>query len=265
MGIPIRHGRSFEPADRDRDVEIVSARTAARVWPGENPIGKRARRGDDGHPVLMEVIGVAADTRTTMGADSPLMVYRTYWKTHNEGTTRNFSLVLRTGQTPTAAATAVRKAIWSIDSELPVPEMTTMRQVIDAAVAQRRFQTILLGGFALAALLLAMIGIYGVISYSMNRRRNEIGIRMALGAQARDVTSMVLRQGDASGHDRIADRLGRCFGVRTRVGSVAVGDSAGQCGGAGQSYSYSCHRRCPGLLGSRPPCRRCRPCDGTAL
>ncbi len=73
--------------------------------------------------------------------------------------------------------------------------MTTMRQVIDAAVAQRRFETMLLGSFALAALLLAVIGIYGVISYSRNRRRNEIGIRMALGAQARDVTGMTLSEG----------------------------------------------------------------------
>lgn len=195
MGIPILQGRSFEPADRDRNVEIVSARTAARVWPGENPIGKRARRGDDNHPVLMEIIGVVADTRTTIGADSPLMVYRTYWKTHNGGATRNFSLVIRTGQTPTSAAPAVRNVIWSLDSELPVPEVTTMQQVITASVAQRRFETGLLGGFALAALLLAVIGIYGVISYSINRRRNEIGIRMALGAEKRQVIGMLLRQG----------------------------------------------------------------------
>lgn len=195
MEIPILRGRAFQPADRTRNVEIVSARTAARVWPGDNPIGQRARRGDDSTPVPMQVVGVVADTRTVMNADPPLMVYRPYWNTSNPGAIRNFSLVIRTGQDPESAATAVRNTIWSLDSELPVPEMTTMRQVISASVAQRRFETMLLGGFAVAALLLAVIGILGVISYAVNRRRNEIGIRMALGARAQDITRMVLRQG----------------------------------------------------------------------
>jgi ABC-type antimicrobial peptide transport system permease subunit len=89
----------------------------------------------------------------------------------------------------------VRNAIWSVDSELPVPEMKTMQRIISDAVSERRFQTTLLAGFALAALLLAVVGIYGVISYSVNRRRNEIAIRMALGARASDVNRMVLAQG----------------------------------------------------------------------
>ena len=195
MGIPILQGRPFQASDRGHNIEIVSARTASRIWPGENPVGKRARRGDDGNPVLMEIAGVVADTRTAMNGDPPLMVYRPYWNTSNPGSIRNVSLVIRTAQDPQSIGKAVRNTIWSLDSELPVPEMTTMQQVITASVAQRRFETALLGGFASAALLLAVIGIYGVISYSMNRRRNEIGIRMALGAEARQVIGMVLTQG----------------------------------------------------------------------
>jgi putative ABC transport system permease protein len=191
LGIPFRSGRPFQSADRKGPVVIVSATTAARIWPGANAIGKHMHKGGQSDP-MAEVVGVVADTRTGMKGDPPpLMVYMPYWFVQDSTAT----LAIRTAQVPAAAANAVRNAIWSVDAELPVPEMKTMQRIISDGVSERRFQATLLAGFALSALLLAVIGIYGVISYSVNRRRNEIAIRMALGATAADVNGLVLRQG----------------------------------------------------------------------
>jgi len=192
LGVPIRAGRAFQSADRNRPVVVVvSATTAARIWPGASPIGKHMRRSDPSEP-LAEVVGVVADTRTAMKGDlPPLMVYVPYWTRLESGA----SLAIRTAQEPEAAASAVRNAIWSVDSQLPVPELKTMQRIISDSVSERRFQTALLAGFALAAVALALVGIYGVISYSVNRRRNEIAIRMALGARPAQVNFMVLGQG----------------------------------------------------------------------
>jgi hypothetical protein len=117
MAIPIRRGRAFEPGDRNRPVYIVTESTAAKIWPGEDAIGKHCRRSDKDDP-FGEAVGIVADTRTSMKGEPPLMVYVPYWKNPQAGS----SLAVRAAQNPAAIAGAVRGAIWSIDSGLPIPK-----------------------------------------------------------------------------------------------------------------------------------------------
>ena len=189
MGVPVVKGRAFEETDRNRQVAVISERAAERGWPGENPIGKRFRRAPD--DPLVEVIGVVKDVRVSLNKDPVLTVYLPYWQRSVD----NMNVVLRAGGDPHAAAAFVRSAVWSIDPDTVVGKIRTMDDIASNSVAQRRFQMILIAGFAAAALLLACIGIYGVISWSVTRRRNEIGIRMALGAQPGEVRRMVLAEG----------------------------------------------------------------------
>ena len=188
MGIPLRQGRLFNQADRDRGVTLVSALTAERFWPGQNPIGKRFYLG----VTLLEVIGVAGDVRGNGLQKAPgPTVYIPYWQRDRP----DMSLILRTAMDPASIASAVRGEIRKLDAELPVPRFQTMRQIVSAAVAQRRFQLTLVLVFAGVALVLASLGIYGVVSYSVAQRRGEMGIRMALGATAAGLQLMVIRQG----------------------------------------------------------------------
>jgi putative ABC transport system permease protein len=189
MRIPVIRGRAFEETDRNHQVVVVSERAAERAWPGENPIGKRFRRAPD-NP-LLEVIGVVKDVRVNLSKDPVLTVYIPYWQRSVD----DMNVVLRAAGDPRAAAAFVRSAVWSIDPDTVIGKIQTMDDVASSTVAQRRFQMLLIAGFAAAALVLACIGIYGVISWSVTRRRNEIGIRMALGAQAGHVRRMVLVEG----------------------------------------------------------------------
>jgi putative ABC transport system permease protein len=190
IGIPLREGRMFVDADRNRQIAVVSAITASRLWPGQNPIGKRLSIGDD-HAPLLEVIGVVGDVRAvSLNVAPTLTLYEPYWQQNRSG----FSLVTRTAMDASSATGAIRRAIRNIDPELPVPAMRTMEERVAESVSERRFQMDLVLLFAIAALLLASLGIYGVISYSVAQRSNEMGIRMALGAGMSDIRRMVLRQ-----------------------------------------------------------------------
>ncbi len=196
MGVALRQGRFPTPDDRSHKVALVSESAARKVWPGENPLGKRLR--NDPRPEWVEVIGVVADVRTESLEKQPaLMVYVPYWDgAYWQGSVwGNATYVIRTSQDPSTMANALRSVMHELDADLPLAHVLTMREILSESIGRRRFQTLLAGAFAAAALLLACLGIYGVISYSVARRTSEIGIRIAVGAQASQVSMLVLRQG----------------------------------------------------------------------
>jgi len=191
MGIPLRQGRFFADADRDRRVALVTVLTASRLWPGQNPLGKRFKVGDPDGP-FFEVAGVVGDVRGVALDKAPSMtVYVPYWQRKTYG---GPSLAVRTAADPLAISSAIRGVIRHLDSELPVPPFQTMQQIVDESVAQRLFQMRLILVFAVAALVLASLGIYGVVSYSVAQRTNEMGIRLALGANGATILLAVVRQ-----------------------------------------------------------------------
>jgi predicted permease len=187
-GIPFRGGRPFQEGDRNKDVVIVAQRTVDQLWPGQNPIGKRLYRGNGKQ---CEVIGVVGDVRTTLQQGPVVTVYFPYWWE----SLSKAALLVRTAFDPRSIATSVRSGIWKVDPEIPVKQMKTMEEVVAETAAPRRFQMLLVGLFSSAALLLASLGIYGVVSYTVGQRTNEIGVRVALGARTSDIYRMVLRQG----------------------------------------------------------------------
>lgn len=191
LGIPLRRGRVFDLADGRRPLALVSALTAERLWSGADAVGKRLRIGDDGSPPV-EVLGVVGDVRgVSLSRPPSLTVYVPYWQQNSVA----LSLAVKTAGDPRSAAGEVRSAVRQLDPDLPVPSPRTMRAVVADSVAPRRFQMNLVLLFAAVATLLASLGIYGVVAYSVGQRTNEMGIRLALGAPTGEIARMVLSQG----------------------------------------------------------------------
>jgi putative ABC transport system permease protein len=192
MRIPLRAGRLFRNDGETERVAVISESVARILWPTENPLGKRLIRPFENPGVYWRVVGIVGDVRSGgLDRDPTPLIYRSY-EQRGGGV---FSLVVRTSIAPDALAKAVREAVGRVDADIPVPEIRTMPATIARSVQQRRFQASLLGAFALVAVLLAAIGIYGVVAYSVLQRRKEIGVRLALGASQPDLRRLILKNG----------------------------------------------------------------------
>jgi predicted lysophospholipase L1 biosynthesis ABC-type transport system permease subunit len=164
---------------------------AAKIWPGQNPIGKRFRRFDPNRDPY-EVVGIVGDVRNAGLEKDPVpLIYVPLW----EMTPSTIALAVRTTGEPVAAVGALRDAVRSVDAQVPLSAVRTMVQIEKGSLAQRSFEMLVAGVFAAGALLLALIGTYSVLAYSVSGRTNEIGIRMALGAVQPRVIGMILLDG----------------------------------------------------------------------
>ncbi|HMA44308.1 MAG TPA: ABC transporter permease, partial [Gemmatimonadales bacterium] len=194
MRIPLARGRTFTSADRSDapPVVVVNQAMARQFWPGEDPLGARLQVSWTHPAARPEIVGVVGDVRASaLDADIHPMIYYV----EAQEPTGEMTLVVRHSGDPAALVAAVRSAVRDLDRDVPLTDVATMNTLLTRSMADRRYPMLLLSGFALLAVVLAVVGLYGLLSYIVSRRNREIGVRMALGADRSVVLRMVLRDG----------------------------------------------------------------------
>lgn len=230
MQIPLLAGRLLTDQDNENAqlVGVVNEALVRRFFPNESPIGARVRWARDEEIHWITIVGVAGDVKHFGLNDTELPALYTPYSQSGREWKRWMNLAIRSPQDSAALAAAVKSRLWKIDSQIPATKIRPMTEVISASVATERFNMLLLGVFAGLALVLAAIGIYGVVAYSVTQRTHEIGIRVALGAQSKDVLRLVISQGMSLVLIGLAIGLAAAFGLtrlmRTLLFNISPGD-----------------------------------------
>jgi putative ABC transport system permease protein len=228
MGIPLLRGRLFDRGDtvNSLHVAVISQSLAQRYWPNEDPLGKRIQFGNmDTDKRLLHVVGVVGDVRNALDTAAGPMVYAYSLQRPQWWQVSSLSIVVRSRNQPQALVPAMRVAVGALRPDVPL-RFRTLDEVFSSSLDQRRFILSLFGVFVAVALLIAAIGIYGVMSYAVTQRTQEIGIRMALGAQAADVLRMALGQGMRLAMTGVALGLLLAFALTRLMKSLLFGVEA---------------------------------------
>ena len=227
LGLQMAEGRSIASSDREdaQPIVVINETMAARYWPGESAVGKRFHLGTSDQP-WMDVVGVVRNVRHNAIVEEPraeMYVPHAQWAAQAGGGARGMAVVMKTSADPMALAASLRATVREIDPNLPISEIESMESVMSRALSEPRFTASLLVAFAALALVLAAVGIYGMVSLLVTEQSREIGIRMALGAGRRSVLGMVLRQGTLMAGAGVALGLMSAYALLPLIASLLYG------------------------------------------